>query len=150
MIAVTQIVDSANVAIKGRPDTNRGIEKGLMVFLGVSKTDTENDVDKLVNKLIKLRVFPDGEEKMNLDVQSVHGGILLIPQFTLLGSLKGNNRPDFSLAAGKEQATALYELFADKLIKAGLSVKTGYFGEHMIIESGLNGPVTIILESDKI
>jgi D-tyrosyl-tRNA(Tyr) deacylase len=150
MIAVTQVVDSANVGVKGLSDTKREIEKGLIVFLGVSKTDTENDVDKLANKLIKLRVFPDGKEKMNLDIQSIHGEILLIPQFTLLGSLKGNNRPDFSKAAEKDKATALYEFFTDKLIKTGLSVKTGYFGEHMILKSNLNGPVTIILESDKI
>lgn len=150
MIAVTQIVDRANVCVKDQPDTKREINKGLIVFLGISKSDTGNDVEKLMNKLLKLRVFPDGKEKMNQDIRSVNGEILLIPQFTLLGSLKGNNRPDFFHAAGKELATKLYQLFADKLTKAGLSVKTGYFGEHMTITSGLNGPVTIILESDKI
>jgi len=150
MIAVTQVVDQASVSVGDQPETKRTIEKGLIVFLGISKTDTENDVDKLVNKLQKLRVFPDRQEKMNLDIQSVRGEILLIPQFTLLGSLKGNNRPDFFNAAGKELATGLYELFADKLTKAGLSVKTGFFGEHMIISSRLSGPVTIILESDKL
>ena len=87
---------------------------------------------------------------MNQDIQSVKGEILLIPQFTLLGSLKGNSRPDFFNAAGKELASTLYDLFADKLTKAGLSVKIGFFGEHMKIASTLNGPVTIILESGKI
>jgi len=150
MIAVTQVVDQANVCISGQPNSKREIEKGLMVFLGVAKSDTEDDVDKLVNKILKLRVFPDDKKKMNLDIQSVKGEILLIPQFTLLGSLKGNSRPDFFNAAGKELASTLYDLFADKLTKAGLSVKIGFFGEHMKIASTLNGPVTIILESGKI
>ena len=150
MIAVTQVVDKADVSIIGQNNTKREITKGLIVFLGVSKADTEKEVDKIVNKLLKLRVFPDEKEKMNRDIQSVNGEILLISQFTLLGSLKGNNRPDFFNAAGKELATKLYELFADKLTQAGISVNTGFFGEHMEITTFLNGPVTIILESDKI
>jgi D-aminoacyl-tRNA deacylase len=150
MIAVAQVVDQAEVTLKDQPTTKRDIAKGLVVFLGISKTDTEKEVEKLVNKLSKLRVFPDGEAKMNLDIQSTRGEILLISQFTLLGDLKGNNRPDFFNAAGKELATKLYHLFADKLSQAGLSVKTGFFGEHMLIKSRLNGPVTIILDSNKI
>lgn len=150
MIAVTQVVDKAGVSIVGQKNTKREIDKGLIVFLGVSKSDTKKDVEKLVNKLIKLRVFPDDKEKMNLNILSADGEILLISQFTLLGNLKGNNRPDFIKAAGKEQAVNLYKHFADKLTMAGLSVKTGFFGEHMKIETNLNGPVTIILESNKI
>lgn len=150
MIAVTQVVDQAGVNVVDQPETKREISRGLIVFLGVSKTDTEGDVDKLVNKLIKLRVFPDGEKKMNLDINDVKGEVLLISQFTLLGNLKGGNRPDFFAAAGKDLATTLYELFADKLTKAGISTKTGFFAEHMAINTSLNGPVTIILESDKI
>lgn len=151
MIVVTQVVDQASVSISGEiKESLREINKGLVVFLGVSKADTENDVEKLVNKLIKLRVFPDGGEKMNLDIQTIKGEILLISQFTLLGDLKGNNRPNFFKAADKELAIKLYNIFTDKLTKAGISVKTGYFGEHMVISSSLNGPVTIIMESDKI
>lgn len=150
MIAVTQVVDRASVYKNGQSNTKNEIEKGLIVFLGVSKKDTEKDVSKLVNKLLKLRVFPDDKDKMNLDVKSVNGEILLISQFTLLGNLKGNNRPDFFNAAGKELATTLYRLFADKLVKAGLSVETGFFGDHMKITANLNGPVTIILDSNKI
>lgn len=150
MIAVTQVIDRASVRIYGQPDTKREVSTGLIIFLGVSKTDTETDVEKLITKILKLRVFPDGDTKMNLDIQTIKGSILLISQFTLLGNLKGGNRPDFYAAADKDLAIKLYEQFADKLSKAGIPVKTGYFAEHMEIETVLNGPVTIILESDKL
>jgi D-tyrosyl-tRNA(Tyr) deacylase len=150
MIAVTQVVNQAKVNIVGQKATQRGIGQGLIVFLGVSRTDTANEVEKIANKLLKLRIFSDAEQKMNLDIQSVKGEILLISQFTLLGSLKGNNRPDFTDAAEKEPALKLYELFADKLTSAGIRVSQGFFGEHMEIAVDLNGPVTIILDSEKI
>lgn len=150
MIAVTQVVDRASVCLYGQNESERKINRGLIVFLGISQDDTEADLGKLVSKILKLRVFPDGEHKMNLDIQTIKGEILLISQFTLLGDLKGNNRPSFSRAAGKELALRLYESFADKLIQAGLSVKTGYFAEHMHISSALNGPVTIIMDSNKL
>jgi D-aminoacyl-tRNA deacylase len=150
MIAVTQIVNSAGVNKFGQINTLRSIGKGLIVFLGVSKTDSEKDVEKVVNKLLKLRIFPDNEEKMNLDIHATKGEILLISQFTLLGNLKGNNRPDFTDSAGKELALNLYGLFADKLTEAGVKIKQGFFGEHMEIKVDLDGPVTIILDSTKI
>lgn len=150
MIAVVQIIDSGSVAVQDHTDSQRDSQKGLIVFLGISKTDTEADVEKISNKLLKLRVFPDADEKMNLDLSAVNGEILLISQFTLLGNLKGNNRPDFTDAAGKELATKLYEQFADKLIQEGLVVTKGFFGEHMQITANLNGPVTIILDSEKL
>jgi D-aminoacyl-tRNA deacylase len=150
MIAVTQVVDRADVSLYSQLDTQRSIENGLLVFLGVSKTDSEIDVDKLVAKLLKLRVFPDGDQKMNLDIQTVKGQVLLISQFTLLGNLKGGNRPDFFAAADKDLALKLYELFADKLTEVGLTIKTGFFGGHMQISSTLNGPVTIILDSQNL
>jgi D-aminoacyl-tRNA deacylase len=150
MIAVIQVVNQASVSVYGRSDSTRNISSGLIIFLGVAKTDTEIDVEKLVSKILKLRVFPDGDTKMNLDIQTVKGEALLISQFTLLGNLKSGNRPDFMAAANKDLATNLYELFADKLTKASISVKTGYFAEHMQINTHLNGPVTIILESNKL
>lgn len=150
MIAVVQTIDSGSVTVKDNADFQRESKKGLIVFLGVSKTDTEVDVEKIGNKLLKLRVFPDTNQKMNLDVKSVGGEILLISQFTLLGNLKGNNRPDFTNAAEKELAANLYEQFADKLTEAGVQVTKGYFGEHMKILVDLNGPVTIILDSQKL
>lgn len=150
MIAIVQLINSGKVSIVDFESSKRETGKGLIVFLGVSTTDTEEEVNKVSEKLLKLRIFPNEDKKMDLDIGSVKGEILLIPQFTLLGSLKGNNRPDFSAAAGKEPANALFELFADKLKKAGILVEKGYFGEHMDIQIDLAGPVTIILDSEKI
>ncbi|HSV95091.1 MAG TPA: D-aminoacyl-tRNA deacylase [Spirochaetia bacterium] len=150
MIAVTQVVDQASVSIYDQPNVRSEISRGLIIFLGVSKTDSEKDVDKLVSKIIKLRVFADAEKKMNLDIQAERGEILLISQFTLLGDVKRGNRPDFFLAADKTLAIKLYQLFADKLTKEGLTIKTGFFAEHMKIETSLNGPITIILDSNKL
>lgn len=150
MIALTQVIDSATVNRHAQPDSIRGVSHGLIIFLGISKEDTEQDVVKTANKLLKLRVFPDENEKMNLDILSNGGEILLISQFTLLANLKGNNRPHFTDSADKELASNLYNLFADKLTQAGVSIKKGFFGEHMDIKVDLNGPVTIILDSNKI
>jgi D-tyrosyl-tRNA(Tyr) deacylase len=150
MIAVTQLVDHASVSLYDQPESLREITHGLVVFLGVAKTDTDADVDKLVSKLIKLRIFPDSGKKMNLDIQTANGQILLISQFTLLGNLRGGNRPDFFEAADKDLAVRLYEQFADKLTKADLPVKTGFFGDHMKITANLDGPVTIILNSHQL
>ncbi|KKS63206.1 MAG: D-tyrosyl-tRNA(Tyr) deacylase [Candidatus Collierbacteria bacterium GW2011_GWD2_42_50] len=138
MIAVVQNIDSGSVSFKNDSNSQRKSQMGLIVFLGVSKTDTERDVEKVSNKLLKLRVFPDSDQKMNLDIKSVGGEILLISQFTLLGNLKGNNRPDFTNAAEKELASNLYEQFADKLTEAGVRVTKGYFGEHMKIQVDLD------------
>ena len=150
MIAVVQIINSGNVSIVGDSSTQRDSQKGLIVFLGVSKSDTNSEVVKISEKLLKLRIFQDQDQKMNLDIKSVGGEMLLISQFTLLGNLKGNNRPDFANAAEKELASNLYEQFADKLTEAGVRVTKGYFGEHMKIQVDLNGPVTIILDSEKL
>ena len=150
MIAIVQIINSGNVSIVGDSSTQRDSQKGLIVFLGVSKSDTNSEVVKISEKLLKLRIFQDQDQKMNLDIKSVGGEILLISQFTLLGNLKGNNRPDFTNAAEKELASNLYEQFADKLTEAGVRVTKGYFGEHMKIQVDLNGPVTIILDSEKL
>lgn len=150
MIAVTQVVDQASVKIIGHSETEREIKNGLIIFLGVSTEDTQKDVDLLVSKITKLRVFRDETDKMNLDIKTIQGEILVISQFTLLGNLKGGNRPDFTAAADKDLADTLYQSFTAKLTQEGLLVKTGYFGEHMIISSQQNGPVTIILNSKEL
>jgi D-tyrosyl-tRNA(Tyr) deacylase len=150
MIAVVQIINSGNVSLIGDSGSKRDVGKGLFVLLGVSVSDTVSEVTKISNKLLKLRIFPDANQKMNLDIKSIGGEILLISQFTLLGDTKGNNRPDFTDAAGKELASGLYEQFADKLTEANVQVTKGYFGEHMEIQVNLNGPVTIILDSEKL
>jgi D-tyrosyl-tRNA(Tyr) deacylase len=150
MLAVVQIINSGSVSIEGKSDTKRNSQNGLIVYLGVSKNDTNSDLESVLHKLLKLRVFPDPDQKMNLDIKEVKGEILLISQFTLFGNLKGNNRPDFTDAAGKDLALKLYDLFADKLTSSGVKVTKGFFGEHMQIEANLSGPVTIILDSNKL
>lgn len=150
MLAVVQIINSGSVCIDGDLGTKRSTEKGLLVLLGVSKNDSEIELEKVTQKLLKLRVFPDQFEKMNLDINQVNGEVLLISQFTLFGNLKGNNRPDFTHAADKELALSLYDQFADKLTSAGIKVTKGYFGEHMDIKADFVGPVTIILDSEKL
>lgn len=150
MLVVVQVVDRSGVSLCSKPQSAREIDRGLIVFLGVSCEDTEEDVRKLVNKLAKIRVFPDSEGKINLDILTTKGEVMLISQFTLFGDVSKSNRPSFVRAAPKDQALSLYNLFADKLNQIGLSVKEGYFGEHMSITSTLNGPITIIIDSKKI
>jgi len=150
MIAIAQVITSGNVAIEGDINSKRFVKNGLLVFLGVASQDSEKEATKICEKLIKLRVFPDKDQKMNLDIKSINGEVMLISQFTLLGDTKGNNRPDFTKAAGKDLALGLYEQFADKLKSANISVTKGYFGEHMNIQVNHAGPVTIILDSDKL
>lgn len=150
MIAIVQLINSGSVSIEGDQSTLRSVNKGLFVLLGVSKDDTENDLEKVYQKLLKLRIFPDSDQKMNLDINQVNGEILLISQFTLFGDTKKCNRPGFTKAAGKDLALNLYERFADKLTSAGVSVTKGYFGEHMQINADLVGPITIILNSEKL
>lgn len=150
MLAIVQLIGKGQVSISHSSATQRGISNGLLVLLGVSKNDDESDVDKIVKKVSKLRIFPDKEEKMNLDIQTTKGSVLLISQFTLFGNVKKCNRPDFMDAADKNLAIKLYDLFADKLTEVNIPVVKGYFGEHMTIETVLSGPVTIILDSKKI
>lgn len=148
MIAVVQLVNRSSVSVFNSQEGKK-IEHGFLVFLCLSKEDTQKQADLMVSKLLKLRIFPDKDQKMNLDIITVKGGILLIPQFTLLGNIKGNNRPDFSQAARPEQAEGLFNYIADKLDQAGVT-KTGFFGENMQIKSLLTGPVTIIIDTDKL
>lgn len=150
MIAVAQIINSGSVSIVGQEENSNSVGRGFVVFLGVSNTDTTKDLEKVVSKLLKLRVFDDDNGKMNLDIKAISGEILLISQFTLLGELKGNNRPDFTRAAGKVPANDLYQIFTAKLREAGITTKQGFFGEHMLIDAKLCGPVTIIIDSAKI
>ena len=148
MIAVIQLVQHASVSLSS-PKKEAGIKYGLQVFLGISRDDTQKEADMISAKILKLRIFPDQEQKMNLDCPTAHGEILLIPQFTLLGNLKGNNRPDFSLSADKKYASNLFDYVAGKLSEI-VPVKKGFFGEYMQIESFLIGPVTIIIDTDKL
>ena len=144
MKALLQRVKKASVSIEGQ--VHAKIEKGLLIFVGVEKGDTIDDVEWLTNKIQNLRVFEDEYGKMNKSIKDVNGEILVVSQFTLAGSCKKGTRPSFDNAALPEEAKKLYEMFAEKLRKANIPVKTGVFAAMMDIELLNYGPVTFMLE----
>lgn len=147
MIAVIQRVLNAAVTADGEPSGKT--EKGLLVLLGVKAGDTEDICLRMADKLTKMRIFEDENGKTNLSVGEIGGGILLVSNFTLCASCRKGNRPDFFGAEKPQAANALYERFAQRLIENGLPTETGVFGADMRIQTELDGPVTIILDSDK-
>lgn len=147
MRSVVQRVLSASVDVEG--ETVGKIEKGLLVLLGVEKGDTEKDAAYMGDKLLKLRIFEDEQGKMNLSVKDVGGAVLMVSQFTLLGDARGQNRPGFIRAAAPEEAERLYEAVCERIRDGGLSVETGRFRTHMEVSLINDGPVTILLDSNK-
>jgi D-tyrosyl-tRNA(Tyr) deacylase len=126
------------------------IGPGLLVLLGVGQSDVEAAADYLVEKIIGLRIFEDAEGKMNLSVQDSGGAVLVVSQFTLYGDVRRGKRPSFDAAARPEEAKRLYEYFVAKVRAAGLQCKTGQFQAMMEVELVNSGPVTILLDSEKI
>ena len=145
MRAVVTRVSSASVEIDGI--VTGSIGAGLLVLLGVKDGDTEADALKLSSKVCTLRIFEDNNGKMNMDLQSVGGSILVISQFTLYANTK-SRRPGFTDAARPDVAIPLYELFINECRKAGFIVETGSFGAMMDVSSVNEGPVTIILDTE--
>ena len=125
------------------------IESGFMILVGIKESDTLDIVEKMADKVSKLRIFEDDEGKMNLDLKKVDAGILSISQFTLYGDCKKGNRPSFTEAKEPKAASEFYEYFNDLLKAKGFKVEKGIFGAHMEIELLNDGPVTIILDSEK-
>jgi D-aminoacyl-tRNA deacylase len=136
------------VTVEGR--TTGAIGPGLLVLLGVCKTDTEAAADYLIEKIIGLRIFEDEGGKMNLSVRDTHGELLVVSQFTLYGDVRRGKRPSFDAAARPEDARRLYEYFVQKVRAAGLRCKTGEFQAMMDVELVNSGPVTILVDSDKV
>jgi D-tyrosyl-tRNA(Tyr) deacylase len=147
MRAVIQRVRRASVAVDGR--TMGTIGQGLLTFLGVAKDDTQTDIAFIADKITNLRIFEDADDKMNLSVKDVGGGVLLISQFTLFGDCRKGRRPDFTAAAPPESAKTLYERTIAAVKEKGIPVETGVFAAHMDIDSLNDGPVTLILDSKK-
>lgn len=122
------------------------IDKGLFVLVGVKEGDTRKNAETLAEKLLKLRVMADENDKMNLSIFQSKGALLVVSQFTLYADTTKGNRPSFVKAADPNIAKDIYEYFILKVKEPGIKVETGQFGEYMSIEAQLDGPVTIILE----
>lgn len=147
MRAVVQRVSHSRVTVDGK--TVGEIGAGLLVLLGVGKTDNEAAADYLAEKIIGLRIFEDTDGKMNLSVKDTNGALLVVSQFTLYGDVRRGKRPSFDDAAGPEDAVRLYEYFVGKIRSAGLRCETGRFQTMMQVELVNDGPVTILLDSEK-
>jgi D-aminoacyl-tRNA deacylase len=146
MLAVIQKVSEASVKINDEMKGN--IQTGLLVLLGITHNDSQEDIDWLSKKIAAMRIFADKDDKMNLSVKEVNGDILLISQFTLLASTQKGNRPSFMNAARPESAIPLYEKFIQTLNnEMGQTIQTGKFGADMKVSLTNDGPVTIILDS---
>lgn len=148
MRAVVQRVSSARV-VSGESVSGQ-IEHGLMVLLGVGAEDTEADAQYMAKKIASLRIFEDQEGKLNLDVREAGGAVLLVSQFTLYGDARHGRRPGFTDAARPEKATEYYEKVIELLRAQSIQVETGVFRTHMSVELANDGPVTILLDSQKL
>lgn len=145
MRALIQRVREARVEVDG--EVTGAIERGLLVLLGIARTDTEADADYLVNKLAGLRIFPDEAGKMNLDVIESGGGVLIVSQFTLYADCHKGRRPSFDQAAPPGQAKALYEYFVKAASHRLPQVETGVFQAMMAVHLVNDGPVTLVCDS---
>ena len=148
MRAVVQRVSRASVTVEG--DVVGQVGRGFVVLLGVSREDDEAAADYMADKIAGLRVFEDEAGKMNRSIQEVGGAILAISQFTLYGDVRRGRRPGFDRAGRPEQAEPLYERFVARLREMGLHVETGRFQTHMEVELVNDGPVTILVDSEKV
>ncbi len=147
MRAVVQRVSESRVVVDER--ICGAIGSGLLVLLGVEDDDLERDVVYLAEKIAHLRIFRDQEDKMNLSVMDINGGVLVISQFTLFGDCRRGRRPSFSKAASPDKADAFYRLFIEKLTSYGLTVREGIFQAMMKVYLCNDGPVTVLLDSKK-
>src|SRR3954464_7739362 len=147
MRAVIQRVTRASVAVDG--EIVGEISGGLLVLLGVAREDNREDADYLAEKIIALRIFDDELGKMNHSLAEAGGAILVVSQFTLYGDVRKGRRPSYDAAARPEQANQLYEYFVERVRAAGIRCETGKFQAMMKVELVNDGPVTILLDSEK-
>ncbi|PYK27896.1 MAG: D-tyrosyl-tRNA(Tyr) deacylase [Verrucomicrobia bacterium] len=147
MRAVVQRVSRASVTVEGRVTGEIGA--GLMILLGIGRNDASAVAVSMAEKIAHLRIFEDDEGKMNRSLLDVKGSALIVSQFTLYGDARGQRRPSFIAAAPLDQAKKLYEEFSEALRGLGVSVATGVFQAMMSVESVNEGPVTILLDSEK-
>jgi D-tyrosyl-tRNA(Tyr) deacylase len=146
MRLVLQRVDRASVLVS---DSTVGtIGPGILALLGISRDDSTQDADYLIEKILHLRIFPDAEGKMNLSLLDTGGGLLVVSQFTLYGDCRKGRRPSFDRAAPPADAQALYDYFVGAARRAPIPVQTGVFQAMMKVQLVNDGPVTILLDSD--
>ncbi|RKU10232.1 D-tyrosyl-tRNA(Tyr) deacylase [Candidatus Poribacteria bacterium] len=148
MRAVIQRVKSASVTVEGEVVSE--IQVGLLVFLGVAQEDTPADVEYMASKIANLRIFEDDEGRMNLSILDIGGEALVVSQFTLYGDCRKGRRPSFIHAARPEKADPLYQAFMDEISRLGVPVKAGIFQAMMDVELINDGPVTMMLDSNKL
>ena len=146
MRAIEQRVKKSELSIENNLFSK--IDKGFMVLLGITETDTEEDMKALADKILKLRVFEDENERMNLSLADVNGELQIVSQFTLYADCHHGNRPSFINAAKPDFANPMYEKFVEYCKNTGVNVKTGVFGADMQINLINDGPVTIFLEAE--
>lgn len=148
MIAVIQRVSSSSVTVEG--ELVGKIGKGLNILLGVKKGDEKEDITKLVNKIVNLRIFQDENQKMNLSLLDVNGEALIISQFTLAANVKKGRRPSFDSSEKPDVAKAMYEKFVQEVENLGIHTQTGQFGAMMDVDIHNDGPVTFIIDSKEL
>ena len=146
MRAVLQRVSHASVSVDGEIAGRVG--SGFLILAGVAEGDAESDLDLMADKIVNLRVFPDEEGRMNRSLLETGGGALVVSQFTLHADCRKGRRPSFTRAAPPESASALIDLFVERLRNRGVGVETGVFGAMMDVELVNAGPVTILLDTD--
>lgn len=144
---VIQRVERAKVTVEGKVSGEIG--NGYVVLVGLLPTDDDKVMDYMLDKLVNLRIYEDENDKLNLSLKDIGGEILIVPNFTLYGDARKGRRPSYAKAAPPDEAEKLFDRFVEKAKETGLNVQTGIFRTHMKVELVNNGPVTILLDSEK-
>ena len=144
---VIQRVERAKVTVEGKVSGEIG--NGYVVLVGLLPTDDDNVMDYMLDKLVNLRIYEDENDKLNLSLKDIGGEILIVPNFTLYGDARKGRRPSYAKAAPPDEAEKLFDRFVEKAKETGLNVQTGIFRTHMKVELVNDGPVTILLDSER-
>lgn len=148
MRAVVQRVSSASVTVENRAQSMIGT--GLLIYLGIAPDDRAADVSYIADKIRHLRIFPDRDGKLNLDILEINGQVLVVSAFTVQADARKGRRPTFDAAAPRAHAVTLYEQVCDAIAESGVEVQRGYYGEHMVVQCDNDGPICILLDSRRV